>query len=44
MAASLRGHLEIVKYLVDEGVDVNIQDKVSSDCLYVYMEHHETIL
>ena len=30
--AAKNGHIEIVKYLIDEhGVDVNIQDKVSDE-------------
>ena len=32
MMASKEGHMECVKVLLDQGADVNIQDKVSGVC------------
>jgi hypothetical protein len=45
MHSAYRGHLEVVKILVEHGADLNIQDKVShyrplpplTTCMHVYV-------
>ena len=44
MRAASKGHVEVVKYLIDTGhADINTKDKVSSDDMSIYYNSIITI-